>query len=595
MTTPQILAVAIFALTLAAFVWDRVRYDIVALAALAAAVLAGLVEPDQAFAGFGNAAVVTVAAVLVLSHALARSGVVAVVGERVNRRVATPVQQTALLCLLGAAMSAFMNNVGALAIMMPIAIAGARRFGSSPALVLMPLSFATMLGGMCTLIGTPPNLLAAGFRERYGAAPFDFFAFAPVGLAVTLAGTAFMVLVARFLMPADRKGTASAMEQFDVGHYLTEVRVGPESKLAGMSVAAVEAEYEDRLFVIQLARRGLRLRGRFPTTRLAAGDEVLVQADAELLQELVRGGILDLVSAHTTEGEDEKPAVPAQLDTAEVIVGPNAWIQGATARGLRLRARYGVNLLALSRQGRPVTGRVRDTAFAAGDVLLLEGDAEQIGDAVRQLGCLPLANRRIALQPFRIYTTLAIMTAAIALVAADLLPASIAFLLGVLAVVALGVLPLRELYDAVEWPVVVLLGAMIPVGGILESTGLAAIVSAWVAETGGALPERGMLALVLVVTMLLTPALNNAATVIVMAPIAIGVAQQSGLQPDAFLMAVAIGASCDFLTPFGHQNNTLILAPGGYRFADYWKMGLPLDLIVLAVSVALLPVVFPLR
>ena len=595
MTTPQLLAITIFVLTLAAFIWDRVRYDVVALGALAASVLTGLVDADAAFAGFGNAAVITVAAVLVLSHALARSGVVAVIGDRINRLVATPFQQTALLCLLGAVLSAFMNNIGALAILMPIAIAGARRFESSPALVLMPLSFACMLGGMCTLIGTPPNLLVAGFRERYDQPAFDFFAFAPVGAAVTLAGIAFMVLVSRFLLPADRKGAASAMEQFDVGHYVTEVRIGEDSDFAGSRVTELEDKFEGRLYVIQIGRRGLRLRGRFPGTSLEAGDDLLVQADAELLRDLVGSGDLELVSAHTTEGEDEKPAAPRALETMEVIVGPTAWIQGATARGLRLRARFGVNLLAVSRQGRPLTGRVRNTALAAGDVLLLEGDGEQMGDSVRQLGCLPLANRRIALQPFRLYTTVAIMAAAIGLVAADLLPAAIAFMLAVLAVLAFGVMPLRELYDAVEWPVVVLLGAMIPVGGILETTGLAEIASTWVADTGGQLPERGMLALVLLATMVLTPALNNAATVIVMAPIAIGVAQQSGLQPDAFLMAVAIGASCDFLTPFGHQNNTLILAPGGYRFSDYWKMGLPLDFIVLAISVALLPMVFPLR
>ncbi|BBK33183.1 di/tricarboxylate transporter [Stella humosa] len=595
MTTPQILAIAIFGLTLAGFVWDRVRYDIVALTALAACVVAGLVEPDKAFAGFGNAAVITVAAVLVLSQALARSGVVALVGQRIDRIVSTPMQQTALLCIVGAALSAFMNNVGALAIMMPIAIAGARRFNSSPALVLMPLSFATMLGGMCTLIGTPPNLLAAGFRDRYGQPAFDMFDFAPVGIAITAAGIAYMVVVARFLMPTDRKGQASAMEQFDVGHYVTEVRVAAGSELAGQTVQAIEDANDDRLFVVTLSRQGLRLRGRFPTTILTAGDEMLVQAEAELLQGLVRSGALELVAAHTSAGLEEKPAEPAAIDTAEVIVPPTSWIQGATARSLRLRARFAVNLLALSRRGRPVAQRVRDTAFAPGDVLLLEGDADRLTDAIREMGCLPLANRRIALQPFRIYSSVAIMVAAIGLVTAELLPAPIAFMLGVLAVIACRILPLRDLYESVEWPVVILLGAMIPVGGILESTGLAEIVSGGVAGASGSLPDWGMLGLVLVATMVLTPALNNAATVIVMAPIAIGIAQQLGVNPDAFLMAVAIGASCDFITPFGHQNNTLILAPGGYRFSDYWKMGLPLDAIVLAVAVLLLPIVFPLR
>lgn len=595
MSTPQILAVTIFALTLAAFIWDRVRYDVVALTALAVSVLVGLVKPDDAFAGFGNPAVVTVAAVLVLSQAVARSGLVGLLGEHISRIVDTPSRQTALLCLLGAVLSAFMNNVGALAIMMPIAITGARRFGSSPALVLMPLSFATMLGGMCTLIGTPPNLLAAGFRDRYDLPAFGFFDFAPIGVAVTVAGIAFMVFAARFLMPADRKGAVSAMERFDVGHYVTEVRLGAASKLIGQTVREMEEKHGDRLVVVSLSRQGLRLRGRFPASRLAAGDDLLVQADAELLQELVRSGELELVAAHTAAGEDEKPAPTAAIDTAEAIVAPNSWIQGSTARRLRLRARFGVNLLALSRQGRPVVQRVRDTPFSAGDVLLLEGDEDRLPNAVRELGCLPLADRRIALQPFRIYTCVLVMAVAIGLVAANLLTAPAAFLLAVLAVLAFRILPLRELYVSVEWPVIVLLGAMIPVGGILESTGLAEIVSANVAAAAGRLPDWGMLGVVMAAAMILTPALNNAATVIVMAPIAIGVAQQLGVHPDAFLMAVAIGASCDFITPFGHQNNTLILAPGGYRFSDYWKMGLPLDVIVLAVSLALLPIVFPFR
>lgn len=595
LTTSQLLALGIFAATLAGFVWDRIRYDVVALAALIACVIAGLVKPEDAFSGFGNPAVITVAAVLVLSHTLARSGVVDLVGDALGRIGTTPTRNMILLCGLGATLSAFMNNVGALAIMMPVAIDAARRLDHSPALVLMPLSFATMMGGMTTLIGTPPNLLAAGFRERYDEPPFGFFDFTPVGLAITVAGIALMTLIARFVLPDDRKGARSAMQQFEVGHYVTEVRLPEESDLIDRTPREIETEYEDRLTIISLQRNGLRLRGRMRAAKLKAGDELLLQADAELLQELVRGGDLELVAAHTSEGEKPELAQDAPVETAEVVVVPNAWIQGKTARNLQLRARYNVNLLALSRHGRPIVQRVRDTPLSAGDVLLLEGEADSLPEAISALGCLPLANRRIAFQPFRVVAPVVVFGIAIALVAANLLTAPIAFVLAVLGMLALRLLPVRELYDAVDWPVIVLLGAMIPVGGALETSGLAQLIAEQVAALGEGWPDRVVLGLILVVTMAVTPMLNNAATVIVMVPIAIGIAQSLGANPDAFVMAVAIGASCDFLTPFGHQNNTLILAPGGYRFADYWRLGVPLDLVVVGVGVALLPIVFPLR
>ncbi|WP_119421509.1 SLC13 family permease [Desertibaculum subflavum] len=595
LTTAQILALVIFVATLAAFAWDRIRYDVVALGALIACVLAGLVKPDDAFAGFGNPAVITVAAVLVLSHALGRSGVIDIVGQALGRVATTPLSNLVLLCGLGAVLSAFMNNVGALAIMMPVAIAAARRLEHSPALILMPLSFATMMGGMTTLIGTPPNLLAAGFRERYGEAPFDFFAFAPVGLAITLGGIALMAAIARFVLPRDREGERSAMEQFDIGHYVTEVKLPEKSELIGKTPREIEGEYEDKLAIISLQRHGLRLRGRFRNTKLRAGDDLMLQVGAELLQELVRKEEVELVAAHTTEGEKPELAQKTPVETAEVVVVPNAWIQGATARSLQLRARYNVNLLALSRHGRPISQRVRDTSLSAGDVLLLEGEPDSLPEAIRALGCLPLANRKIAFQPFRVVAPVVVFGLAIVLVVLDLLSAPIAFVLGVLGMLALRLMPVRDMYDAIDWPVIVLLGAMIPVGGALETSGVAELVANQVAWLGQGWPDRGVLALVLVVTMIVTPMLNNAATVIVMAPIAIGIAQSIGVHPDAFLMAVAIGASCDFLTPFGHQNNTLILAPGGYRFADYWRLGMPLDFVVIGVAVALLPMVFPLR
>jgi di/tricarboxylate transporter len=505
-------------------------------------------------------------------------------------------RQTALLCVFGATLSAFMNNVGALAIVMPIALTLARRFDYSPAQVLMPLSFATLLGGTMTLIGTPPNLLVAGMRTRYAEAPFGFFDFAPVGIVITLAGIAFMILGARYLLPSDRRGQRSGLELFDVGHYVTEIRLAEDSPLAAKTVGEIEAEHADRLVAVALLRGGLRQRGRLSGSVLAEGDVLIVQADAELLQELARGGAVDIVTAHSKSGDKEELVPPGGgVETIEVVVPPNSWLQGQTARGLALRRRWNVNLLAISRKGRPIAERVRDTRIFAGDILLLEGDPDVLAEATRELGCLPLANRRIALHPFQLLLPLAIFAAAIAAIVLEITTPPVAFVAGAVGVVALRVVPVREIYDAIDWPIIVLLGAMIPVGGVLETTGLAQLLAEQLAVLGTRLPDWGVLALVMVATMAVTPILNNATTVIVMVPIVIGVAQQLGMNPDAFVMAVAIGASCDFLTPFGHQNNTLIMAAGGYRFADFWRLGLPMDMLVLVLGVATLLLVFPLR
>lgn len=596
LTLPQLLAAAVFLLTLAAFIWDRVRYDVVAVVALLACVALGLVKADQAFTGFANPAVITVAAILVLSHALARSGALQGAGDWFARAARTQTHQTALLCVFGATLSAFMNNVGALAIVMPIALTLAKRFEYSPALVLMPLSFATLLGGTMTLIGTPPNLLAAGMRARYADGPFGFFDFAPAGIAVTLAGIAFMIFAARHLLPTDRRAQRSGLELFDVGHYVTEIRLAPQSTLAGKTIGEIEAEHVDRLVVVALLRGGLRQRGRLGDSVLAEGDILIVQAEAELLQELARGGAVEIVTAHSSSGAKEDLApVGGGVETIEVVVPPNSWLQGQTARGLALRRRWNVNLLAVSRKGRPLAERLRDTRIFAGDILLLEGDPDVLVEATRELGCLPLANRRIALHPFQLLLPIAIFVAAIAAIVLEITTPPVAFVAGAVGVVALRIVPVREIYEAIDWPIIVLLGAMIPVGGVLESTGLAQILATQLATFGTRLPDWAVLGLVMVATMAVTPILNNAATVIVMAPIVIGIAQQLGVNPDAFVMAVAIGASCDFLTPFGHQNNTLIMAAGGYRFADFWRLGLPLDIIVLVCGVGALLVAFPLR
>lgn len=613
MTFDQTAIVVIFAAALALFISERVRYDLVALSALLACVLLGLVEPGAAFVGFANDAVITVAAVLVMSHALARSGAVDVVTAPMLRVAAHPLALMAALCTMGALLSSFMNNVGALALLMPIAIAGARKGGYSVALLLMPLSFSTLLGGTTTLIGTPPNLLIADLAERLRGEPFTMFEFAPVGAAITVGGILFMVALGWRFLPHSREGTKSSTELFDIGHYVTEARLPPKSSLISKTIREFEDGSADRAIVLGLVHGDTRLR---PTSSyvLQEGDVLLLQAETEALQEFVKAAQIDLVAATPNDPPDLPSAeaavpVPAEseskaaktgprparqlLDTSEAVVTPTSWVQGSTARTLRLRARYDANLLAISRRGRPITTRLRDVPLFAGDVLLLEGPAGDLPDVITKLGCLPLADRKLMLSPRRVLLPFAVLVGAVGLVIFGVTSAAIAFVLGAAAMVGLGFIPAREVYSTIEWPIIVLLAALIPVAGALETTGTAQLAADALVAAAGALPPHAILGIVLVATMAITPILNNAATVLLMGPIAHGVAQNIGADSAAFLMAVAIGASCDFLTPFGHQNNTLILGPGGYRFADFWKVGLPIDAIIVLVAVPLLPIVFP--
>jgi di/tricarboxylate transporter len=611
MSFDQTALVVVLAATLVLFISEKVRYDLAALGALLTCVLLGIVEPGAAFSGFANDAVVTVAAVLIMSQALARSGAVDAVTAPLLKAATRPVALLAGLCIIGAVLSSFMNNVGALALLMPIALAGARKGGYSAALLLMPLSFATLLGGTMTLIGTTPNLLMADLAERLRGEAFTMFEFAPVGAAITVAGIAFMIAVGWRLLPRGREGAKSPSELFDIGHYVTEAKLPPKSILIGKTIREFEDSSGDRANVLALVHGDTRLRPS-SSYALQEGDVLLLQAETEALQEYVKAAHLDLVAAAPNEPPDlptaeaavpapaEAAAAPAaaagprqKLDTAEAVITPTSWIQGSTARALRLRARFDAHLLAISRRGRPVMARLRDVPLSAGDVLLLEGPASDLPDIVTKLGCLPLADRKLDLSPRRVFLPFAIFIGAVALVISGVTTAPIAFVLGAAAMVASGFLPAREVYSTVEWPVIVLLAALIPVAAALETTGTAALAADALASAAGSLPPHAVLGLLLAATMAITPILNNAATVLLMGPIAHGVAEIIGVDSAAFLMAVAIGASCDFLTPFGHQNNTLILGPGGYRFADFWRLGLPIDAIILAVAVPLLPIVFP--
>lgn len=627
MTTDQILILAILLATIGMFLWGRWRHDMVAVAALLACVLFGLVPFKDAFSGFSHPAVITVACVLVLSYGLYHSGAVDVLTRAVLPTSAGPTLTIAALTGLGAILSGFMNNVGALALLMPVAIKVAAREKLAPGRVLMPVAFGSILGGMTTLVGTPPNLIASAFRAEAGLGPFAMFDFTPVGLAVAAAGVLFVALVGWRLVPVRERAGA---EGFEIAAYLTEAIIVEGSKAAGKTLGELEAALEDSgAQIVGLVRNEVRLLGPSPSRFVHAGDILVIEAEVESLTEALSRLGLKLAAAERPEKDEKEPAEPPaqerrsgagnkkesappiangeapskrpeksaddEIALVELAVLPQAAVVGLSASDIELSTRRGINLLALSRQGRRSTARLRTMKLAAGDVLLMQGAPDALADFAADAGCVPLAERPVRI-PKRRTALLAsgIMLAAVGAAATGLVPAAVSFAAAVLVSMALRTVPPRAVYKAVDWPVVVLLAALIPVAGAMGSTGSADLIGRFLLDFVARGHAVVALALILVVTMLLTDLMNNAATAAVMCPIALGTAAQLGVRPDGFLMAVAIGASCAFLTPIGHQNNTLILGPGGFHFGDYWRMGLPLDVLVAALSIPMLLWVWPL-
>lgn len=624
MTIAQILIFAIVLLTVALFLWGRLRHDAVALAALLACVVVGLVPAADAFEGFGHPAIITVACVLVLSHGLQATGAVDWLARSILPREAGRATSMIALMALGTALSGFMNNVGAMALLMPIAVQLAPRIGLTPGQVLMPLAFSTLLGGMTTLIGTPPNLIVSGFREEAGFGHFAMFDFAPVGVAVAVAGVLFVALTSWRLVPARR---AAAGSGFDTGTYLTEVRVPEKSKAVSLTLRAFEREIEDSgAQIVGLVRNEVRITAPHGGRRIRANDILVLEADVDALAEALsvfgikleeQGSSSEKPKENDADATPATPETPTDADTVasaepaprdpdapprdeeimlrELAVLPGSTIVGRSAKDLRLRTRYGLNLLAVSREGRPPRARLRSLRLKSGDLLLMQGPAESLSEFINETGCVPLSERELRIpDKRRAIWAGAIMLGAVAIVTLGLLPAAPAFALGVLATMVLRTVPLRQIYTAIDWPVIVLLGALIPVAGALQTTGAADVLARFLVDTVAQGNAIAALAVVLITTMTLSDVMNNAATAAVLAPIALGIAGALGVNPDSFLMAVAIGASCAFLTPIGHQNNTLILGPGGFRFGDYWKLGLPLEILVIVISLPLLLIVWPL-
>jgi len=591
MSTDQGILLLLLLALLVFLVWGRWRYDIVALAALFAASLFGLVPQGDIFSGFGSPATITVVLVLIVSHGLTKSGAVEYINRLIDPFAGHPRLHIMVLSFVAAFLSMFMNNVGALALLMPVAIQSAIKADRSPATVLMPLSFASILGGLVTLIGTPPNILIASYRQEVTGESFTMFDFTPVGGVIALAGIIFMLFMGWRLVKV--RSTDLGANLFDIDGYLFETRVTEDSPVVGMSTSKFQTMLRDNKMDL-LARISGDIEFAPPDGRykIKKGDYLMIQGAHDDVQAMASEHKLSL---HTATNQKTEFSHSIDTKVVEVVVTANSPLVGRTPADTRFNLRYQVNLLAVSRAGTPHQSRLRHFQMQAGDVLLLHGDQDLIDAAIGRLQCYPLAERKFDLRDSsKAKPALITFLLAIGATALGLMPIQLALGIATVAMAVTKVVPIREFYDGVDWPVVVLLGAMIPLGSALQETGTTDLLVSGILAMVGDMSPVFILVVLLVITMTVSDVLNNAATAILMAPIAYNIATSLGHNPDAFLMAVAVGASCAFLTPIGHQNNALIMGPGGYKFGDYWRMGLPLEVIIVIVAIPMLVLAWPL-
>ena len=590
MTFDQTFLFALFAAVFALMLWGRFRYDVIAFSALLIAIVVGVVSKEAAFSGFGHPATIIVALVLVVSRGLVNSGAIEIVMRLIANGGKSVGSHIVKLAGIGAALSAFMNNVAALALLMPVDIQAAAKAGRSPAITLMPLSFATILGGLVTLIGTPPNIIIASFRERTLGESYHMFDFAPVGLACAVVGVAFVATIGWRLIPKSATERNTGAELRDIHGYIAELVVSEKSTAVGQKVSDLdEIAEEHEVTVVGLVRHGNRLPGGARREEIHSGDILVVDATPNAIDAFVGALKLGFIGE-----EKHRQAAGSDLEVMEVVVPQDARIVGRSSDDVRLLSRYGVTLLGISRRGKRFRERVRRLPIEAGDILLFLGPVDRIEDASMRIGALPLAKRGLQVtQHGRAWLAAGIFGLAVAAASFGIVYLPVALAAVVVVYVITDIIPLREVYDGIEWPVVVLLGSMIPLGVALENSGGTQLIAHSLVTIAAGTPPWVVLTLLMVVTMTLSDVLNNTATAVIAAPVAVEIADSLGTSPDPFLMAVAVAASCAFLTPIGHKNNTLILGPGGYAFGDYWRMGLPLEIIVIAVAIPAIMIFWP--
>jgi|LSQX01.1.fsa_nt_gb di/tricarboxylate transporter len=590
MTQEQLMIFLLLGVMLALFSWGKVRYDIVSLGTLCAAALLGIVPTEGLFRGFGHNAVVTVVAVLVISAGLQNSGFVDFLVSKITQYGKTIRSQMFILTFAVAVFSAFMNNVGALSLFLPATLRISRLHKYPASRLLMPLAFSSLLGGMMTLVGSPPNIIISSFRKQTMGAGYRMFDFFPIGAPLTIVGVLFIVLIGYKLIPV-RKPSTTKDELFEVNDYTTMVEIQSGSELEGKSLKDLGSKYFKEVQVIAYVRDSVKYAYVSPFLVLQEKDRLILQGGTKQVQDFLRLSKLPLsgsVPLGTTDFSGEGVVVQ------EVVVTETSNFVRRTAKDMELRSNFNVNLLGVAREGARLTDSPNRIEIQSGDVLLLQGTPGSIQEIVRDIGALPLMERGIEMKPTStVALSIGLFFAAILLVTFEILPADLSFTLAAVLMVITGVLSLRKAYEAIELPILILLGSLIPVSEALETTGAAELIASKILSLAGVLPNWTLVMIVIAMTMLLTNIINNAAAALLMAPIAISMAMTLGLNVDAFLMAVFVGATSAFMTPIGHQSNTLIMGPGGFQFRDYWKLGFPLSLLVIAVTVSMIMIIWP--
>jgi di/tricarboxylate transporter len=591
-TTDQILLFGLLFFVFVFLIWGRLRYDLVAFIALILALLIGVVPKEDAFSGFGHPATIIIALVLIVSKGLSNSGAIELIAKQISRFAFSMQLHISAMATIAAALSAVMNNVAALAMLMPVDIQAAAKAKRSPALTLMPLSFASILGGMVTLIGTPPNIIIAEFRQTSLGEGFSMFDFAPVGLACAVVGVLYVTLVGWRLLPDVRSKQNSTQELLDISGFIAELHVPENSPAIGQRVRNLDdIADENDVAIIGLVRRGKRLPGQARLVEIDKADILVVEATPEAMDKFVGALKLD----YSSKGKDSSPLSNDDMSLWEVVVLNGARIDGRTATSLRLQYQHDVTLLGVSRQGKQFRDRVRHLEIQEGDVLLLYASSDMLAEISAWLGTMPLAGRSLDLiQRHKAWLAAGLFSAAIIAASFGLVYLPVALAAVVVSYVLFNIVPVRNIYNSIEWPVLVLLGSMIPIGSALESSGGTALIADAIIELSTGYSPVVVLTLLMVITMTLSDVMNNTATAVISAPIAVDIANRLGVSADPFLMVVAVAASCAFLTPIGHKNNTLIMGPGGYRFGDYWRMGLPLEILIIVVAIPMIMWVWPL-
>lgn len=632
MTIDQIAILLIIVMTFFLFIWGRFRYDIVSIIALGTLfitdqILGGetsnlVIDESDIFIGFSHPAVITVALVLIISRALRNSGVVDLISHQIAPLSKNQLTHITSLSGVVAILSAIMNNVGALALMLPVALKSSVKQKRSPGILLMPLAFASILGGMITMIGTPPNIIISTFRktqlidlktraledisspaakyfasqnidiELFEPEAFSMLDFSPVGGAIALIGVLFVALIGWRLIPKTSHKKSITESLFSIGAYITEIRIPKGCKFIGLQISEIENFTKDRLTIFGYIMDDETI--RYPDNNHIIKEEDRLQIKADpvdlrvmmdeyglRLTKIMRQRIDRLKDKHTT--------------FKEVLITPGSRLENRSLNYFRKRTSNTLILMAVARQGKPIRKRLGNVIFRVGDVLLLQGNIDNLNDNISSLELIPLAERNVQVGVYsKVGLALLIFGSAIAFSMLGILPVTMAFVGAILMYVFTGILPIRELYQQIDWPIIVLLGAMIPVSNALQTTGSTGLIADFMLSLTSNLPSWSILALIMIITMTLSDVINNAATALIMAPIAVEIAISIGVSIDPFLMSVAVGASCAFLTPIGHQCNALVLGPGGYRFSDYWRMGFPLELLIVIIGTPLILYFWPL-